>query len=139
MSSSQVEHQGVVLSVSENIVKVQIFSESACASCHLKSACTTSDRKEKIIDVCAPGGNYCPGQKVCLSIGQHLGFLALTLAYLVPFALVVSSLFIFSVFFTELAAGIMSVLLLVPYYAVIYLLKDYFVKTFHYSLKHLQA
>ena len=46
-----IEHQGVIASIEEGHVRVNIVQLAACSGCKARSLCTSSESKEKIIDV----------------------------------------------------------------------------------------
>ena len=48
--TNTIEHQGIIVSIDNNIAHVRIEQTSACASCHVKSMCGASEKAEKIIE-----------------------------------------------------------------------------------------
>ena len=54
-SNSHIKHDGTVLEVEKDRIKVCISSAAACVGCMVEGSCTLSDKEEKIIDVT---GNY---------------------------------------------------------------------------------
>ena len=46
-----IEHQGVIESIEDAHVRVNIVQMAACSGCKARSLCTSSESKEKIIDV----------------------------------------------------------------------------------------
>jgi len=66
---------------------------------------------------------------------QSLGTIAVLLGYVFPFLVVLISLILFlQLGLDQGIAGILSILTLVPYYGLLYLLKDFFKKKFQYNL-----
>ena len=55
-------------------------------------------------------------------------------AYVFPFILVISTLIVCSVFLPEWLAGILGILILVPYYFGLYMLRNTFKKNFQISI-----
>ena len=51
MKRPDIEHEGIITGISESHIFVRIIQHSACAGCHAASLCTTTDQKEKIIEV----------------------------------------------------------------------------------------
>ena len=138
MSQKQktVDHLGKVVEITLNDVKISIISHSACASCHASGVCGMADSSEKIIAVTKPNHNYFIGQNVKVILKQTLGFRALLIGYLIPFMLVVTLLIIFnSIGFTELKSGLFSLLMLVPYYIGLYLLRDRISRSFNFDIE----
>jgi sigma-E factor negative regulatory protein RseC len=132
-----IEHEGIVTEVSPQFIKVRIVNESACASCHAKGSCTTADLQDKIIDIYQTESNVQPGQKVMLLGKKTLAPKAVLLAYGYPIILILTVL-ITTFFLTnnELLSGGLALSVLVPYYVVIFLLKDRLKKTFSFTIKH---
>lgn len=132
----QIDHKGVITRIDNALIQVTILSVSACAGCHAKGACSMSDMEEKIIDIYDNTESYKIGESVLVSTQESLGWLALLLAYVLPFVLVIISMFSISVFTNnELLIGGVSLLLLVPYYFVLYLLKAKMKNVFSFVIK----
>jgi sigma-E factor negative regulatory protein RseC len=132
-----IEHEGVVTEVSPQHLTVRIVNESACASCHAKGACSAADMQDKLIDVYQSVSDISIGQKVMLLGKKSLAPKAVLLAYVYPIALILATLI--SVYYlsnNELLAGGLSLLILVPYYGIIYLMKDKLKRTFSFTIKH---
>jgi sigma-E factor negative regulatory protein RseC len=90
----KIKHSGIVANIDKNIVRVEIISLSACASCKSKSMCQMSGSKEKIIDVPVPDSEkYSIGQSVNIVMQQQLGLKAVFLAYVMPFLVCIIALF----------------------------------------------
>ncbi|MCW3786044.1 SoxR reducing system RseC family protein [Plebeiibacterium sediminum] len=132
-----VEHTGYVEEINSNQVKVRIISESACASCHAKGACTAADMKEKLVDVYTNQSSlYKPGQKVTIQGEKSLGLKASLLAYIFPFILVFVVLFVsYGLTKSEGIAGITSLIILIPYFIVIKYISPQLQKTFTFKIK----
>ncbi len=132
-----IEHEGHIEEVNADNVKVKILSESACASCHAKGACTASDSKEKSIDVYHLGfTNLKIGQKVIIQGQKSLGLKAALLAYIVPLVLVVTTLFTtIAITNNEALAGILAIVVLVPYYFILKKITPKLKNTFVFTLK----
>ncbi len=134
-----VEHTGYIEATFSDHVQVRIISESACASCHSKDACTASDMKEKSIDAFTNGVEGLePGKRVVIQGQKSLGLKAALLAYILPFILVLITLSI-SYFLTqhEGIAGISALAILVPYFVVIKYLTPKLKKTFVFTIKEI--
>ncbi|MCU4176889.1 SoxR reducing system RseC family protein [Carboxylicivirga sp. N1Y90] len=132
-----IEHEGIVAEVNPQQIKVRISNESACASCHAKGSCTTADLQDKLIDVYQSISDINVGQKVMLLGKKSLAPKAVLLAYIYPILLILGTLI--SVFYTtgnELLAAGLSLLILVPYFTIIYLNKDKLKRTFTFTIKH---
>ncbi len=132
-----IEHEGIVTEVSPQLIKVRIVNESACASCHAKGACTAADLQDKIIDIYQSESEVQTGQRVMVLGKKSLAPKAVLLAYVYPILIMLAVLIItFYVANNELLAGGLTLAALVPYYVVIYMLKDKLKRTFSFTIKH---
>ncbi len=126
----EIEHEGVVKDVDAGKVKVGITSHSACGNCHAKTACSLSDKKEKIIEIDDATGRFEKGNHVKIAIQKNQGLKAVFWAYILPFIIFLTTLFAGSYFFKdELIAGLVALIAMAPYYIALYFLKKYFSKS----------
>jgi sigma-E factor negative regulatory protein RseC len=94
MNESAICHQGVVKEIRDNTLFVQIERSSACAACHAKSVCLSSDRKEEIIPVPINEPDaFQVGELVQINLKKTLGAKAVVIAYLCPLIVLVAGLF----------------------------------------------
>jgi len=136
MELSAITHQGIINKITESAIDVTIVSKSQCASCHAKGACTVADVQDKLVTVYTNSTkSFKEGETVKLLLKKSLGFVALTYAYLIPFILLMSTLIISLQFYNELISGILSIIVLIPYYIVLYFLKDKLKKTFTFQIE----
>ncbi|MDZ7741816.1 MAG: SoxR reducing system RseC family protein [Bacteroidota bacterium] len=138
MSSDDViTHPGQIIRVKENKVEVRILSQSACASCHARGHCTVSDVEEKIVEVSPEAGrDFKEGETVDLIMKRGLAPRAVFLGYVLPFLVVLVALFVL-VYATgkEGLSALISLGLLVPYYVIMYYMRDKLQKTFVFSIR----
>ena len=137
MSGSQaIEHKGYIERITESSVFVRIVSQSACAACHAKGGCTAADMQDKEVEVRGFTADFIIGEAVNLVMKQSQGYTALLLAYVYPFILVFTTLLITtSSGLGELKAGLFSLIILIPYYSIIYLLKNKISKKFNFFIR----
>jgi len=137
--SGEITHTGIIKKLSENKIIVGIVNESACASCHAKGACTAADMKDKEVEITRFDGEFAVGQHVTI-IGKTIqGFKALLLGYLLPFIVVMATLIISTTLgFSETTTGLASLGILLPYYGILYALKNKIKKSFEFEIKPLQ-
>lgn len=137
MSDQQtINHIGFVESVNDQTATVKINSQSACASCHAKGACTAADQSEKVLTVGTGGREYSAGEQVRVFIAKRTGLRAVAYGYFYPFLVLMTILVLLtSLGFSELQAGLWSLASLVPYYLVIYMLKDRISNSFTFKLE----
>lgn len=129
-------HPGIVDHIDQDRVFVRILSQSACATCHAKGACSVAEVEEKIVEVQLPGQHqYRAGEQVTVRMKQSLGIKAVFLGYILPLLILVLSIIIFlALFDNEGLAAILSLLLLVPYYLILYMLRDNMKQVFNFSI-----
>ncbi len=137
-TTKHIEHQGIVSGVEGNKISVNIVSQSACSSCHAKGACGMSEVREKTIEVEDNSGGFRKGEWVNVILQQTMGFKALFLGYLLPFIVVLFTLILTSTITgNEALSGILSLVVLLPYYLVLFFLKDRIQRSFSFMIKKL--
>lgn len=120
-----IEHQGVIISIDGKVAHVKIEQTSACASCHVKSVCGASEKSEKIVDANLMDASLKIGDQVTVIGQKSLGIQAILLAYVLPFIVIVSMLFIVNIFTTnELVIGTCALASLIPYFAILRLMRN---------------
>ena len=123
--TNTIEHQGIIVSIDNNIAHVRIEQTSACASCHVKSMCGASEKAEKIIDANIVDNTLKTGDQVTIIGQKSLGIQAILLAYVLPFVVIVAALFIVNIFTTnEVIMGTCALASLIPYFAVLRLMRN---------------
>lgn len=131
-----ITHQGIVKNINGSHVSVRIIQTSACSSCSVKGHCSSADSKEKIIDVIASPGAYRIGEEVMLVGTTSMGMKAVLLAFVVPFLLLVISLFLFmEVINNDLWASLLSLGILIPYYILLWFNKSRLKQQFSFTIK----
>jgi sigma-E factor negative regulatory protein RseC len=134
---NNIQHLGVVETISGTHVSVKIVQTSACSGCSVKGHCSAAESKEKIVDVYMPSAtSFSVGDKVMVVGAASLGMEAVLLAFVAPFVLLVVALFIcMSLTNDELLSALISILLLVPYYYVIWLFRNRLKRKFSFTIK----
>lgn len=136
--SNVIEHLGRVDAITANDIRVVIISQSACASCHAKGACTTADVAEKQVVISKPYHSYTVGETVKVTMKQSLGYKALFLGYILPLIVLLVSLFVFNALgFSEGLSGLLSLGVLVPYYLILYVFRKRIEKEFYFDIEKL--
>lgn len=131
----KVLHAGVVQDVSANKITVAIINASACSACHAKGACLASDMKEKEIEIYNFSGDYHPGQHVNIVGRTSQGFKAAFYGYVLPFILVFTTLILsISLTNSEGIAGLLSLAILIPYYAALYFFRNRIKRSFEFEI-----
>ena len=122
--------------MNENALVVNIVNQSACSSCHSKSACTVADFQDKEIEIENFTKQYSPGQEVTVLFKESQGFTALFFGYVFPFILVLLVLILASeITHNELASGLFALAILIPYYVTIYFFRHLFKKVFKFEVE----
>ena len=132
-----IKHRGVVEKVEGAHVVVRIVQTSACAACSAKGLCNASESKEKQIDVYEVNASYRIGEEVVLIGSTSMGMRAVALAFGGPVLLLILALFV-TMRVTEgdaLVSSLVALLAVVPYYLVIYFMKDKLNKTFSFTIE----
>jgi positive regulator of sigma E activity len=133
--SKSIEHKGRIDSIDGNKINVSFVAMSACASCHAKGVCSAADMQEKSVEVLDFTKQYNVGEEVNVTLKQSLGFRALFLGYVLPFIIVLLVLIILTVITkNEAVSGIGALSVLVPYYLILFLLKDKIRKRFTFTI-----
>lgn len=133
--SVTVNHIGIVKKVDEKSVIVTITSVSACSGCHAEGGCTLSGKEEKIIEV-RGRYNVKTGDQVTIIMQQSLGYAAVLLGYIIPLVAVITVLItMISLKIPELIAGLVSIVILIPYYTILYFFRKRINEKFTFKLK----
>jgi sigma-E factor negative regulatory protein RseC len=134
-SQGTVQHDGTVKKVDSNSVFVSILSETACSGCHAEKLCNFSGEKEKVVEVKGKY-NVAPGDPVTILMEQSMGYKALLISYLIPLLILIVSLIVLNAFaVSELMSGLVSVLVLVPYFIILYFFRKKIDRSFTFNLK----
>ena len=115
-----------------------ILQQSACSSCHAKGACTAADSKEKMVDVSDFTGKYKVNDLVTVVGQKSMGYKAVWWAFVIPIIIVVSLLVVsISVWrFGDMEAAMAAIVSLVPYYGLLYLLRNKMANSFKFTIKN---
>ncbi|WP_373759076.1 SoxR reducing system RseC family protein [Bacteroides heparinolyticus] len=136
MANTIIRHQGIVENISDSHLQVRIIQTSACASCSVKGHCSSAETKEKLVDVYdVDAASYRPGDRVWVAGRLSMGAMAVLLAFILPFLVLIVSLFVLmAVRNDELFAALGSLALLIPYYYILWLNKARIGKKFSFSV-----
>lgn len=121
-----INHTGIVEKIRANCVTVRISQTSACAGCSAAHLCKTSESKERSIEVFTDNAeNFTEGDAVLLQVSSRQGMKAVVIAYLVPLILIVPFLSLaHAIGLSDAFAGMLSLLILLAYYSVLFLLRN---------------
>ena len=124
--SNKITHSGIVKSIADGCIKVQIVQTSACAACKVASHCNASESKVKIVDVFTRDTNiYQIGQEVTVWASKDVANCALLLGFGAPFLLLICVLMIaLKLTSDEGLAALVALASLVPYYLALWAMKN---------------
>ena len=95
MTNNTIKHLGIVENIQGSHLSVRIVQTSACAACSAKGHCSSADSKDKIIDIIdTAASSYQVGEKVMVVGETSMGMMAVVLAFVLPFVLLIFSLFL---------------------------------------------
>lgn len=134
-----IEHEGTIRKIDGNQLTILISQNSACSECHAKGACMAADTKEKMVDVVDDTGMYRLNERVMLLGKTSIGYKAIFWAFVIPLILmigvIVASTSIWDI--GELQAAFMSIIVLAPYYAFLYMVRAKMGERLAFTIKKL--
>ncbi len=137
MERADIEHDGIVVDLTDTNVWVRITQQSACAGCHAATLCTTADKKDKIIEVSRGKEAIAVGDNVVVVLAASAGYKAVLLTALLPLILIVTILAITQfIGFGELQSGGSVLITMVIYYTILYLYRHRLKTQFTFTLKN---
>ena len=137
MTNNTIKHLGIVENIQGSHLSVRIVQTSACAACSVKGHCSSADSKDKIIDIIdTAAASYQVGENVMVVGETSMGMQAVALAFIIPFVLLIFTLFLFMALIeNELYAELLSLAVLVPYYYILWLNKTRLKQKFSFTIK----
>ena len=137
MTNNTIKHLGIVENIQGSHLSVRMVQTSACAACSVKGHCSSADSKDKIIDIIdTAAASYQVGENVMVVGETSMGMQAVALAFIIPFVLLIFTLFLFMALIeNELYAALLSLAVLVPYYYILWLNKTRLKQKFSFTIK----
>lgn len=118
-----IRHKGIVERIDGDMAVVRIAQTSACAACHAAKMCMASESREKRIDARLTR-SVAVGDEVEVVVREQLGWLAVCLAYVIPFVLLVAAVAALDrLGLSEAKAGTGALLSVAVYYLVLRLFR----------------
>lgn len=124
---NSIRHPGIIESIDGTLVCVRILQASACSSCQIASRCHTADAKEKLVNVNSKDASkrWHVGQEVVVSTQASMASKALMIGFAIPLAVMLVVLaFMLILGCGEGIAAFATLFSLVPYYLIVWLLRD---------------
>ena len=135
----KITHDGIVESVSGDMLNVKILQTSACAACKVSKHCHASDSKEKIINISQTNASlkYRQGDKITISMPESNGKEAVVWAFILPLFIIVGVIWIMvRVYHDEGIAALVGIGVLALYYFILYLFRDRLFKKFVFTVEN---
>jgi len=131
-----IEHTGIIDSIQDHRFRILIIQQSACSECDVKSACSIAGQMEKIVETTSFDSSFQVGDKVLLTGKSSFGLLAVFLAFVIPFFLILITLVILqSLVPNEIISGGIALFILIPYYLILSLFNKKFKTKFNFEIK----
>ena len=131
---ADIEHTGQVVSISGDKAHVKILQASACSGCQARSMCMSADVKEKYMD-CEMLEPLAVGDSVRVLISESMGWKAVTIAYIVPFLILVIGVTVLTKLgYSEAVAGLGSIAAAAVYFAIAWLCRRKIEKQFSFRV-----
>jgi len=139
MANKTIQHQGIVENIHGTQIRVRIVQTSVCSGCSAKAHCSSAESKEKIIEIEDPSGMYRIGEEVMITGKMSVGRQAVWLAFVLPFLVLVISLFIcMSVWNDELLASLGSLTVLAVYYLIVWMNRARLKRKLSFTIKSIK-
>ena len=130
-----IRHKGIVERIDGDTAVVRIAQTSACAACHAAKMCMASESREKRIEARLTRP-VAVGDEVDVVVREELGWLAVLLAYIIPFVLLVAAVAGFGkVGWSEAKAGTAALVSVAIYYIVLRLFRDRLQRKFTFYIE----
>ncbi len=135
---SEIVKNGLVKAIKSNCIDVEIISCSACSGCTISSSCSMSETKRRIVTI---QGNYAEqyqiGDKVEVVMSDRLGLQAVVYAFVIPLVLLLIAVACCHGYgFDDIISGISGIIVLIPYYFVLFLNRNRLENKFCCRLKN---
>ena len=132
-----ITHPGIVEEITGDSIFVKILAMSACSSCHAKGMCSVAEIEEKVVEVgIERKKDIKEGQEVTVSMRKSQGGKAVFLGYIMPFLLLIGVLLVvLNLSGNEGLAGLSAIIILIPYYWLLYIFRDRLKRTFSFRIE----
>jgi sigma-E factor negative regulatory protein RseC len=138
-STEKIRHKGVVTAVGLNEVTVNIVATSACASCHGKSFCSMSDKKDKTLVIDVINQEFTVGEEVQVTMRLAQGMMAVVWAYVIPLCLLMIILLTLRACkISEVGSGLGALFVVAVYYYLLYRLRNRLKKKHVFEIEKLE-
>jgi len=123
--SSYIEHPGFISALNQGVMKISLVGSGGCASCH-KSLCMLRDTTHREVELPCDQHGFSVGDEVMVRMKPSSGYAAVALLYVIPFVLMMVVMIVALSFqVSEGIAGLCALLILIPYYGLLLLMRKY--------------
>ena len=133
-AKNNIQHEGVITKITDQLVTVSLNGNLNCEACNAKTICGSSESNKKEVEVLNTNPLLQLNDQVEVLLRRDLGMKAVFWAYVFPFILLIAVLITSSFFLTEWLSGVLSILVLIPYYLLLFAYKKAFYKSFKFSI-----
>ncbi len=138
--NGDIEHTGEVIAVEHDRVDVVMHVEEACSSCKVRNTCSMGTSREKAVTVFTEVARYFePGEKVVVSVHRTMGMKAVTIAYIVPFFVMLAVLLILiGAGVGEATAGLVSLAAVAVYFIGVAVFRKHIEKEITFKIRKIE-
>lgn len=136
--NGKIEHNGIIEHIDGKHIKVRIVQSSACSSCQAKAICSSSESKEKVVDIYVNSSeNYAIGEQVNVCASETMGRNAVILAFVIPLIVMIIciTLSIRYLMINEVISIAISLIFLALYYWILSISKNRISKKFSFWIE----
>lgn len=136
--NGKIEHNGIIEHIDGKHIKVRIVQSSACSSCQAKAICSSSESKEKVVDIYVNSSeNYAIGEQVNVCASETMGRNAVILAFVIPLIVMIIciTLSIRYLMINEVISIAISLMFLALYYWILSISKNRISKKFSFWIE----
>lgn len=123
-----IQHQGEIVSIEGGHVRIMIVQQAACSGCKVRSMCSASESKDKIMDVydLSAGKRYKVGDTVRVCGTLAMGKRAVLLAFGIPLFVTIVCMFVCLGMFHlgELLTSAIWLGVMCAYFYILYIYRD---------------
>ncbi len=135
MSKDTINHDGVVVEITDTKVIAEILVSEACGTCQAKGLCHTQGKKVNIEAPRPSDSDIAVGDSVFVSMKSSLAMSSVILAYVAPLALMFVVMFSLIAATGSQDAGCIAGLAVLPlYYIVLYMMRDRLRRNFSFEV-----
>ena len=130
---------GIVEAVNPATIRVRILDKQECKDCKAAAACHSSNGKGKVVEVPVEAilsSSYKVGDRVVVGTTTSVGLRAVALGFGLPLALLLLSVgIVWATLHDDAAAALAGLIVLVPYYLILYVLRGKLLKAFKLDIE----